>query len=139
LAIPNGAAFSRTRIRSESSIAVARYPGNMRFLISLLCLLLPVSVAIGETTPIYPFQNGVNSLPPPEGVRLAKELGHQGIGSIYHSGGALTGAAFSRTRTRHGSRVARVLENAAPIRLSKRSGMGRIPIHALFQRIRRSS
>jgi len=55
---------------------------------------------IGETTPIYPFQNGENSLPPPEGVRLAKELGHQGIGSIYHSGGALTGAAFSRTRAR---------------------------------------
>lgn len=52
---------------------------------------------IGETTPIYPFQNGENSLPPPEGVWLAKELGHQGIGSIYHSGGALTGAAFSRT------------------------------------------
>ncbi len=55
----------------------------MRFLISLLCLLLPVSNVAGETTPIYPFQNGVNSLPPPEGARLAKELGYQGIGSVY--------------------------------------------------------
>jgi sugar phosphate isomerase/epimerase len=55
----------------------------MRLIVPLLCLLLPIYTAAGETTPIYPFQNGVNSLPPPEGARLAKELGYQGIGSIY--------------------------------------------------------
>lgn len=55
----------------------------MRLLLPLLCLLLTVSAEAEETTPIYPFQNGVNSLPPEEGVRLAKELGYQGIGSIY--------------------------------------------------------
>ncbi len=42
---------------------------------------------------IYPFQNGVSSLPPPEGARLAKELGYQGIGSIYPNGLAAYQAA----------------------------------------------
>lgn len=37
----------------------------------------------GEIISIYPFLNGVNSLSPQEGARLAKELGYQGIGSIY--------------------------------------------------------
>ena len=55
----------------------------MRFLIPLLCLFLTGAMVAGETIPIYPFQNGVNSLSPQEGARLAKELGYQGIGSIY--------------------------------------------------------
>lgn len=62
---------------------VAAYMLSMRLCLPLLWLLLPVSIALGEMISIYPFQNGINSLPPPEGVRLAKELGYQGIGSIY--------------------------------------------------------
>ena len=65
----------------------------MRFLVSLLCSLLLVPISVGETTAIYPFQNAVNSLPPSEGARLAKELGYQGIGSIYPNGLAAYQAA----------------------------------------------
>lgn len=53
----------------------------MRLLIGLLSSL-SFATAVAEPA-IYPFLNGVASLTPPEGVRLAKELGYQGIGSIY--------------------------------------------------------
>jgi len=56
----------------------------MRALIILFCLVLPMRGA--DEAPFapafYPFQNGVKFGPVEDGVRAAKELGYQGIGSV---------------------------------------------------------
>lgn len=54
----------------------------MRPLIFSLSLLLPATLAFAETA-IYPFVNGFGKMPTPEAAKLAKEIGYQGIGSVY--------------------------------------------------------
>lgn len=53
----------------------------MRPLIFLLSLLLPAAAFAAPA--IYPFGNGFGDIPAPESAKLAKELGYEGIGSIY--------------------------------------------------------
>jgi sugar phosphate isomerase/epimerase len=48
----------------------------------LLCLLLPAALACAGPA-IYPFGNAFGNMPAPEAAELAKELGYQGIGSVY--------------------------------------------------------
>jgi len=59
----------------------------MRPLLLMFCLLVPTLVR-GEQEPpfspgFYPFQNGMRFGSADEGVRLIKELGYQGVGSVY--------------------------------------------------------
>ena len=59
----------------------------LRALILILCLALPVFVRGAAEAPFapafYPFQNGMPSGSADEGVRFIKELGYQGVGSVY--------------------------------------------------------
>lgn len=59
----------------------------MRRLLHLFFLLITSTCLVSEVKPfapsIYPFQNGVNFKSAEEGVRIVKELGYHGIGSIY--------------------------------------------------------
>lgn len=59
----------------------------LRVLILTLCLSLPVPVRGAEETPFapafYPFQNGMKFGSVDDGVRLIKDLGYQGVGSVY--------------------------------------------------------
>ena len=60
---------------------------NMRFLLLPFFLLITSTSLLSEVKPfapsIYPFQNGVNFKTLEEGVRIVKELGYHGIGSVY--------------------------------------------------------
>ena len=56
-------------------------------LILILFLMMPVFVLAAQDRPLppefYPFQNGMNFTTVNEGVRVIKELGYQGVGSVY--------------------------------------------------------
>jgi sugar phosphate isomerase/epimerase len=54
----------------------------MKPLTILLCLFLTATLAFAEPA-IYPFGNGFGNMPAAEAAKLAKELGYQGIGSVY--------------------------------------------------------
>lgn len=52
----------------------------------VLTLALPAWAKAGQPSfapPFYPFQNGVKSETPEEGARVLKQLGYDGIGSVY--------------------------------------------------------
>lgn len=53
----------------------------MRRMILLISLLLAAAACAAPA--IYPFGNAFGNMPAPEAAKLAKELGYQGIGSIY--------------------------------------------------------
>lgn len=59
----------------------------MRALILLLCFVFPRLVQGAQEAPfapaLYPFQNGMRFASVDEGVQLIKELGFQGVGSVY--------------------------------------------------------
>lgn len=59
----------------------------MRALILVLSLVVPVLVRAAEQAPFapafYPFQNGMRFGSVDEGVHLIRELGFQGVGSVY--------------------------------------------------------
>ena len=59
----------------------------MRALILLFCFMVPTLVRGAENAPFapafYPFQNGMRFGSVDEGVHLIKELGYQGVGSVY--------------------------------------------------------
>ncbi len=59
----------------------------MRALILLLCFFSPCLVRGAQEAPyapaLYPFQNGMRFESVDEGVHLIKELGYQGVGSVY--------------------------------------------------------
>jgi len=59
----------------------------MRILMLLLCLVVPPSVRGNQEAPFvpafYPFQNGIKFESVDEGVRCIKDLGYQGVGSVY--------------------------------------------------------
>lgn len=54
----------------------------MRLLIFSLSVLLPAALALAKPA-IYPFGNGFGKMSAPEAAKLTKELGYQGIGSVY--------------------------------------------------------
>jgi sugar phosphate isomerase/epimerase len=57
-----------------------------RLIVALLQLASLLSCAADEapfTPPLYAFQNGIRTMPAGEGVRLLKELGYGGVGSVY--------------------------------------------------------
>lgn len=59
----------------------------MRVLILMICMLVPTLVGRAQETAfapvLYPFQNGLKFESLDEGVKVIKELGYQGIGSVY--------------------------------------------------------
>lgn len=56
----------------------------MRIFLSLLCLLAPALARGAEFAPaLYPFGNGMRFASPEAGVIFIKQLGYQGVGSVY--------------------------------------------------------
>lgn len=59
----------------------------MRCLLSMLVLLVSLFPLKAEEKPfapaIYPFQNGIKFKSVEEGVRIVKDLGYEGVGSVY--------------------------------------------------------